>query len=51
MECILLMTVYEDTKYCPGREITVSIWEAETLIIRLIAVLFVFTLLRIPFFA
>ena len=41
------MTVYEDTKDCPGREIAVSIWETETLIIRLIAVLFVFALLRI----
>lgn len=32
---------------CPWREIAVSIWETETLIIRLIAVLFVFALLRI----
>jgi hypothetical protein len=32
---------------CPWRKIAVSIWETETLIIRLIAVLFVFALLRI----
>ena len=41
------MNSYEDTKNYPWREIAVGIWEAETLILRLIAVLFVFALIRI----
>ena len=46
-ECILLCISSADSNmWFPEREMAMSIWDSETLILRLIAVLFVFALLR-----